>query len=85
LEPIEIVDGVPFVVVEGYKLGGLAERPVSYVKYCCEEADWSGTDYASVTKETQRAALKKLLESPKWKEPIKDNGQLFLELQIDSE
>src|SRR5580698_8638352 len=34
LEPIEIVDGVPFLVVQGYLFGGEMETAVHYLDYC---------------------------------------------------
>src|SRR5262245_19501059 len=41
LEPIEIVDGVPFIITRGYMLGGSPESAESYVLYCMEHCDWN--------------------------------------------
>ena len=62
LEPIALVDGVPFCVVMGYSLGGKAERASYYFKYCClESCDWSGYQFKTKTLVEKQAALKKVL------------------------
>jgi hypothetical protein len=83
LEPIEIVDGVPFMIATGHLIAGYREKPDTYVKYCIEEADWSDTQFAPVTAEVQQKALAKLLASPKWKRPLTVNERAFLESQIN--
>jgi hypothetical protein len=66
LEPIEVVDGVPFLIILGYRLGGEAETGESYVEYCLSECEWSSERFALRSAIEKREALRKLLESPKW-------------------
>ena len=44
-EPIEIVDGVPFLVVRGYIIGGLPESVDDYVKYCINNCAWNSFEF----------------------------------------
>src|SRR5262245_31321698 len=66
-EPIEITDGVPFLIIErgGYLLGGEPEAPSAYVRYCLKECDWNGKAYKPKSKEEKRKALEKLVTSHK--------------------
>src|SRR5262249_46829341 len=41
LEPIALVDGVPFLIVNGYQVAGLQEPGPAYLHYCFAECDWS--------------------------------------------
>src|SRR5258707_376899 len=34
LEPIELVDGIPFLITQGYILAGVPEAAGSYLRYC---------------------------------------------------
>jgi hypothetical protein len=83
LEPIEIVDGIPFYVIRGYNLAGLAEAPDQYVHYCDTNCDWSEVVYTSKTQQQKRAALHKLFYSLKWKRPLNPDEQYFLSSQIE--
>jgi hypothetical protein len=69
LEPVEVVDGVPFVIVRGYELAGVPETSEDYLAYCVAECDWSGVPFVSKTKSEMVKAMEKLDRSPKWKEP----------------
>jgi len=84
LEPIEIVDGIPFVVVwglvyEGWVDPGGTER---YVRYCATNCDWSNTQFRAKTKEQKEAALKKLISSSKWERPLEQGERDFLKGQL---
>ena len=50
LEPITIYQGVPILIVRGYKLGGEPEPPQSYVEYCLSNCRWSERKYAPAEK-----------------------------------
>jgi hypothetical protein len=65
--PIEVVDGVPFLITSGYLLAGKAESAESYLRYSESDADWSGVRYTIKTTQEKQDALTKLLASPKWK------------------
>jgi hypothetical protein len=44
-EPIEIVDGVPFLITTGYLIEGVAEEAEEYLRYCLGNCDWSTTRF----------------------------------------
>ena len=85
LEPIAIVDGVPFLVADGAMLGGLPKAPTSYVQYCVEECDWNDFKFKAKTKDEKKKALDSLLSSPQLKGQLEDGNQEFLEAQIKQE
>lgn len=65
LEPITLVDNVPFLIVDGYVLGGLPESSKSYLNYCYEQCQWSKRDYSKTDQDTLNTALNKLLADKK--------------------
>jgi hypothetical protein len=82
LEPIEMVDNVPFLVVRGYRLNGKAERPEEYVEYCVRNCEWLPTELKVRSSAEKQRALETLLASPKWKRGLNDKEKQFLSLQI---
>lgn len=70
LEPIELVDGVPFLVVWGYSLGGAPEPASKYLSYCLKECDWTAEKYKPKGKEAKEKALAKLLADKRWKDGV---------------
>ncbi|MFN0111595.1 MAG: hypothetical protein ACKVZH_22265 [Blastocatellia bacterium] len=82
LDPIEIVDGVPFIVVNGYTLGGFPEPACWYIEYCIENCNWNNYKFTPKTNELKQAALDKLLVSPKWKSSLSEYDKKFLSAQI---
>jgi hypothetical protein len=82
LEPIELVDGVSFLITEGYTLAGRAEPAESYLKYCIENCAWNTALFKRQTEQQKRKALDKLLASPKWKAPPGDSEKAFLSAQV---
>lgn len=83
LEPIELVDGVPFLIVRGYTLGGYPEPAKMYLDYCLQNCDWNTEVFKPKTAEEKRKALVKLVESPRWKEPLTDEAKKVLASQIE--
>jgi hypothetical protein len=83
LEPIELVDGIPFLIVTGYTVAGFPELDSWYLTYVEAHADWNDVQYLVRTKQQQQAALAKLLFSPKWKTPLTDRERQFLARQLD--
>jgi hypothetical protein len=77
LLPIEIVDGVPFLVTRGYSLAGKPEAAEWYLDYCIAECEWSPARYSPKKPEELRAALRTLLASKKWKKPDKRLDDFF--------
>ncbi len=82
LEPIELVDGIPFLITRGYILGGVPESPTQYLKYCLKTCDWNPHSFASKSKAEKQAALEKLLSSEKWKRKLNEDEREFLASQI---
>jgi hypothetical protein len=85
LEPLEIVDGVPFFVARCYILGGEPELPTKYVRYCIEECDWSTLKFTPKSKEEKQKALAKMLLAPRLKGKLDEDERETLEAQIKPE
>jgi hypothetical protein len=83
LEPIELVHGVPFLIVYGYRLGGRGEAAEDYLRYCMANCDWSTFRFSDVNVSVATASLKKLYASPKWKRPLDNYEREFLAGQIE--
>jgi hypothetical protein len=83
LLPIELVDDVPFYIVDGFELGGQAEPSGMYLEYCLEHCEWSSARFDKVTDKTIEAALQKLLASKKWKRPLTDGERQRLSSQVE--
>ena len=85
LVPIELVDGVPFLITRGYSLEGKAESAKDYLKYyCMKECAWNEFAFKEMDQEPKQSALDELLASPKWKVPLGDAEKKFLAEQIKS-
>lgn len=89
LWPIELVEGVPFMIVWGYTIGGLPESDESYLHYCEVNCDWTDVKYSLKTIQQKRDALGKLISSDKWKHAVAaerperpTNSKEFLARQI---
>lgn len=82
LEPIELVDGIPFRIVQDYSLLGYAEQGDQYLEHCAAKCDWSSTVFKVPSVEEKQAALVKLIDSPKLKRRLTDAEKSFFSLQI---
>jgi hypothetical protein len=82
LEPIEVVDGIPFLITQGYMLGGKAEPAQSYLRWCMANCDWSTVQYKSMSAQEGLDALAKLIGSSKWKRPLHPYEKEFLAAQV---
>jgi hypothetical protein len=82
LAPIEVVDGVPFLVVAGYLLGGEPETPGAYLDYCLKECAWGTAEFKPRTAAEKEKALEALFASKTWKKPLTDGDRKFLAAQI---
>ncbi len=83
LEPIELVDGVPFVISRGYTVhGALPESPEAYLKYCITNCDWNAFQYQVKSRDELNQALNKLLISTKWKHPLEYQEHEILAGQV---
>jgi len=82
LEPIEVVDRVPFLIATGYEMAGQAEPAGEYLDYCLKECAWGATEFKPRTAAEKQAALAGLLASKKWKQPLTEFERKFLADQI---
>lgn len=82
LEPIELVDAVPFLIVSGYHGAGVPEPPVSYVNYCREDCEWRSIKYRELSAADKQKALNKLIASPKWRMGLSTKEREFLSSQV---
>ena len=82
LEPIELVNGIPFRLTCGYNLGGVAESSGMYLAYCLRDCDWVAQSYCLKSDAEKKDALEILLASPKWKKPLSASDRAFLAAQI---
>lgn len=82
LSPIEIVDGIPFLVVKGYTLKGRPESKSAYLEYCLEKCAWNDLRFKKVTFEEKRVALDKLISSERLRGKLSEIEERFLKSQI---
>lgn len=82
LEPIELMDGIPFLVTRGYMLAGSPEPAESYLRYCMTACDWTVSNWKEPSEGELRGALAKLLASVRWKQPLEVADREFFSSQI---
>ncbi|WP_397569330.1 hypothetical protein [Schlesneria sp. T3-172] len=83
--PIDIVDGIPVVIVRGYTLFGCAESPDAYLEYCLDECEWSRFEFRARSPAVKSKALQTLLASPKWKLALDDTEKQYLSSQFSQD
>ena len=85
LEPIELVDGVPFAVVTGYSIEGHVDPRSAelYVRYCMTNCNWSSVRFTTKSMEQKEAALQKLLSSAKWERQLEGWEREYLTKQLE--
>jgi hypothetical protein len=82
LEPIEILDGIPFLITQGYILGGKREPAKMYLQYCVDNCDWSTTRFETKTDSQLMDALHHLVSAPKWLAPLSEYDIQFFRDQL---
>ncbi len=82
LEPITLVDDIPFDIVIGYILAGMAEPGSKYLEYCIKETQWTSRRYRDATDAQINSAFQKLLNSHIWKKRLSDWELDLLKKQI---
>ena len=82
LEPIEIVDGVPFLITRNDLIHAELEPSDRYLNYCETNCDWNATRFFVKSKTELQDSLNKLLASSKWKRPLNEDERDFLTRQI---
>jgi hypothetical protein len=85
LEPVELVDDIPFAVVTGYGYEGWFDPRGAelYVRYCMTNCDWSSARFTTKSKEQKETALRKLVSSPKWERPLEGWEREYLTKQLE--
>ena len=79
LEPIEIVNGFPFLVVSGYNQTEVPEPADTYLNYCLSDCDWGTFAYKPKTVPEKTMALEKL----NWKTPQTSSEMSFVASQLE--
>jgi hypothetical protein len=71
-EPIELEGGIPFAIVHGYEYEGIWDPhgAESYVHYCATNCVWSSFRFTPKSADQKREALRRLIESRKWRRPL---------------
>jgi hypothetical protein len=84
LEPIEIINGIPFLIVRGYSVAGKSELASSYLEYCIASCIWSTLRYELKSDAETRTAVNSLIASSKWKTQLSEEEIEWLFSQIQS-
>jgi hypothetical protein len=82
LDPIVIVDGVPFNVVTFITSTGEPEYAESYLIYCLENCDWNDFRFEVKSEAQKQTALQNLFLLPKLKNHLSDRSKELLSEQL---
>jgi len=82
LEPIEIVDGSPFYIAQGYMGAGLEFSALAYTKYCIREMRLRRTRYTMRTTHAVSNACEALINR-QWSTPLMEREKAFLRRQTE--
>lgn len=83
LEPITLVDNIPFFIVTNYMLGGLEQPAMDYLIYCIRKMHWTAQRFAAVDARQMEAACSALINR-RWPEKLAAYEEAFLRKQIRS-
>ena len=85
LEPICIADGVPFLVVKTYIIGGAPQEKASnYLSYCIANTNWSTFKFKKKDAESLKKALENLIQTRFKDHELDKADYFFLHRQIVS-
>jgi len=84
LEPIIIVDGVPFWIVKMYLLNGKQESSSEYLAYCIKNLEWNPFRFKCSTKENSESAYNNLIEIHLNRKNLDSSELKFLHNQIET-
>ena len=82
-EPIEIINGLPFLITRGYCLAGVPEPALMYIKYCESNCLWKVKKYTIPTGAEMNKALNLIIRSTKWKTELPESDKAFFYSQIN--
>jgi len=81
LEPITLVDNIPFSIVMGYMGAGLEQPAMDYLLYCIRKMNWTSQRFAPVDARQMEAACSALINR-KWPEKLAAYEEAFVREQI---
>src|SRR5262249_22316521 len=84
LEPIHLYQGIPFFIVKGWSLAGLAEEPSRYLAFCLASGVWVDRGFKAVAPADLAIFAQDFISSGPWKRPLDNPEQRFLLAQIES-
>jgi hypothetical protein len=82
LQPIELVDGIPFLIVMGYVFGGVPEWPWEYVTDCIRHCRWRSVRFGPRSVAEKQRALRRFLADRRWKGGLNESERRFLADQL---
>ena len=80
--PIEMVDGIPFLIATDYSTYSAPGIPSEYLNFCMTNCEWNQFSYQEKSDQELNTALNKLLSSPNWKRPLTPEEKEWLTVQI---
>jgi hypothetical protein len=91
--PIQIIDGVPFLVAAEHNASfadmwlASAPSPLApvYLQYCLSQGTWTSEHFTVADLTTRQRALNALVKSPIWKRALNDDEIKYLTYQIFEE
>lgn len=85
LEPIHLYQGIPFFIVRGWSLAGLAEQSSGYLAYCLLSGVWNESPFRMVDEEELAVLAHEFIQNGPWKRPLEPFERMFLLAQITPE
>lgn len=82
LEPIALIDGIPFLIVKGYNVEGKTESGLNYLKYCIKNLAWEEKLYRLKSNLEYQIGLNDLLESSILRNKISEDDKKWFLSQI---
>ncbi|MFC7336440.1 hypothetical protein ACFQY0_04560 [Haloferula chungangensis] len=77
LSPIEIYDGIPILVTDGYCMEGIKGTSRMYLNYCIKNCEWSEQRYSPVSLDQLKVVIGRWLDETKWLKPLTDRQRTF--------
>lgn len=82
LEPIAVVDGVPFMVIACYAGAGMKKE--DYLNYCLSHCNWTSNTFQEGSPGSRLEALERLIDQGPWRRPLlpREHDTLLSQLRI---
>jgi hypothetical protein len=82
LEPIHLYRGVPFFIVKGWSLAGMAEQASWYLAHCLLDGVRNENPFAMVGQQQVAALAHEFIENGPWRRPLSSSERTFLLSQV---